>query len=148
MQPITGPFSPINMGNVGNVGSVGSTSAPSGATTMQAVNNITTALIGANAPVMSTSQVITCTLSSALGSSIGSLVKSSDNNVDLSEEPWAQEVLTHQDGTKQLSQDFNQTMAKEGNKLGHSGLDVPGFSNASMKSFFDEEAQDEIEPRC
>ena len=136
MQSISGPLTPTGMNGVSNVGAP---AAPSGASTMQAVNNITNALMGATTPTMSAPQIIATTLSGALGNSISSLMKTNaDNTTDVSQEDWAQEVLNHQDGTKQLAKDFAATLAKQKPKLGKNGLAIPGFPSQELQGFLDD----------
>ncbi len=146
MQSAPGFLAPISSSTVsstsvtagiGTSSSIG-TSAP---TTLNAVNNIMTALVGNTVPASSVtpSQVIHTTMSGALGSSISSLLKSADNKLDMSEEEWAQEVMQHQESADLQGQEFAQRISKDLGKLGQSGFEIPGFDDPEMHNLINGE---------
>ena len=141
MQYAPGFIAPISSSSVSSTSSAAgmtssaSVSGSSSPTTLSAVNNIMTALVGNTVPtsaVATPSQVISTTMSGALGNSIGSLLKSADNKLDMSEEEWAQEVLEHQESTELQNQEFAQRMRKDLGSLGQSGFAIPGFDDPEM----------------
>ena len=140
MQYAPGYIAPISSSSVSSAGpaagmtSSASVSGSSAPTTLNTVNNIMTALVGNAVPTGSVtpSQVISTTMSGALGNSIGSLLKSADNKLDMSDEPWAQEVLEHQESTELQNQEFAQRMRKDLGSLGQSGFAIPGFDDPEM----------------
>ncbi|MDO5295639.1 MAG: hypothetical protein Q4F00_03205 [bacterium] len=147
MQYAPGFIAPITSSTVGSASSTAGLSSTSSVassgspTTLSAVNNIMTALVGNAVPASSVtpSQVVSTTMSGALGNSIGSLLKSADNKLDMSSEEWAQEVLEHQESTELQNQEFAQRMRKEQGTLGTSGFAIPGFDDPEMHNLINGE---------
>ena len=93
------------------------------------------ALVGttAAADTAPAGQIMHTTMSGALGNSIGSLIKSTDKKLDMSEEDWAQEIVQHQDSAELQSQDFSNRIRKDVDRLGQSGFDIPGMQDSDMQ---------------
>lgn len=137
MQSISGSF---YSAGTNAVGSATTASSPSGTATLTMVNNIMTALVGGTAGTQeATAPRLATTLSGALGNSISSLLKSADNKLDMSDQDWAAEVVRHQDGSQQLTQNFAQKIRGKDSKLGQSGFAIPGLDTPELEYMLAEE---------
>ena len=137
MSSAPGFLVPINSSTVSGASitsGISSSNTAAAPSTLNTVNNIMTALVGNAVPAssISPSQVINTTMSGALGSSIGSLLKSEDNKLDMSSEEWANEVLRHQESNELQAQEFSNRIRKDLSVLGQSGFEVPGFADSEM----------------
>lgn len=127
MQPISGPILPSIQPQTGGV------AAPSGTAMLNVVGGISQAMLGGAVSTGASSSVSLSgtSLCSALGGSIGALLKANEEEVN--REDWMQELsdceLSPQDQARQFMHGLTQDMASPGEL----GVPVPGFDSQELR---------------